>query len=218
MTGTEVRLPDDQPSDDLPPDDLPAGVPGPTRLSGIGLTAWAALGTAAAFALAVDKIKMLQDPDFVPSCNFNPVLSCGSVITTDQASAFGFPNPFLGIGGFAVVLTLGVLLTARVELPRWIIGGVATGALLGFAFVHWLAFESLYRIGALCPWCLVVWAVTALISVWSLSWFLSGSRHGPVAAAGHWLWNWRYLVVLAWYLLVVVLVLVRFWSYWRTLG
>ena len=27
-------------------------------------------------------------------------------------------------------------------------------------FMHWLIFQSLYRIGALCPYCMVVWAVT----------------------------------------------------------
>ena len=45
-------------------------------------------------------------------------------------------------------------------LPRWYWAGLATGTLLGTAFVHWLIFQSLYRIGALCPYCMVVWAVT----------------------------------------------------------
>ena len=30
----------------------------------------------------------------------------------------------------------------------------------GVVFVHWLIFQSLYVIGALCPYCMVVWAVT----------------------------------------------------------
>ncbi len=38
--------------------------------------------------------------------------------------------------------------------------GLAAGTLLGTVFVHWLIFQSLYRIGALCPYCMVVWAVT----------------------------------------------------------
>ena len=46
------------------------------------------------------------------------------------------------------------------RLPRWYWAGLATGTLLGVAFVHWLIFQSLYRIGALCPYCMVVWAVT----------------------------------------------------------
>lgn len=190
---------------------------GPVRRSGIALSVWAALGLAAAFVLSLDKIKILEDPDFVPSCNFNPVLSCGSVITTDQASAFGFPNPFLGLIGFAVIATLGVLLAAGTRLPRWVLGGAALGSTLGFVFVHWLAFQSLYRIGALCPWCLVVWTVTPLIWVWTTSWATSTSPRVSVAGFGRVLWNWRYVVVAAWYLLIAVLILIRFWSYWRTL-
>ena len=54
----------------------------------------------------------------------------------------------------------GVLAVAKVELPRWYWGGLAIGSLLGAAFVHWLIFQSLYRIGALCPYCMVVWTVT----------------------------------------------------------
>ncbi len=54
----------------------------------------------------------------------------------------------------------GVLAVAKVSLPRWYWGGLAIGTLLGVGFIHWLIFQSLYRIGALCPYCMVVWAVT----------------------------------------------------------
>ncbi|MCX6397387.1 MAG: vitamin K epoxide reductase family protein [Propionibacteriales bacterium] len=197
-------------------DEAPAAYE-PTRLGGISLALWSSLGLVAAFFLSVDKLKMLEDPDFVPSCNFNPVLSCGSVITTDQASAFGFPNPFLGLVGFAVIATLGVLLAAQVVLPRWVLVGAAAGSFLGFGFVHWLAFQSLYTIGALCPWCLVVWAISPLIWLWPTFWAAASSPRSSVRTIGRALWDWRYLAVASWYLLVVVLILIRFWSYWRTL-
>ena len=81
-------------------------------------------------------------------------------------------------------------------------------------FVHWLAFQSLYRIGALCPWCMVVWAVTIPIAVWTVLGVWRELRPSRAAEA---VWGARYLVVGAWYLLVVVLALVQFWNYWRTL-
>lgn len=93
------------------------------------------------------------------------MLSCGSVIITPQAEAFGFPNPILGLIGFTVALTIGVIVAAGVSLPRWIWLALNGGALLGFAFVQWLIWQSLYSIGALCPWCMVVWTVTAPIVV-----------------------------------------------------
>lgn len=187
-----------------------------TRPFGIGLTLGGGLGLLAAFTLAVDKYRILEDPSYQPGCNLNPVLSCGSVMTTDQASVLGFPNPLLGVVAFTVVLTLGVLVTARVPLPRWVLGGLALGAVAGAAFVHWLAFQSLYRIGALCPWCLVVWAVTIPIAVWTvLAFARSGDREESRLVEA--LWGWRYLIVLSWYLVIVVAALERFWSYWQTL-
>ena len=118
------------------------------------------VGLAAALTLTVEKIEMLINPDYVPSCSINPVLSCGSVMVTPQASAFGFPNPLIGIVAFTVVVVTGVLAVAKVALPRWYWVGLAAGTLLGVVFMHWLIFQSLYRIGALCPYCMVVWAVT----------------------------------------------------------
>ena len=47
-----------------------------------------------------------------------------------------------------------------VELPRWVWLGLNLGALFGFGFAIWLITQSLYVIGALCPWCMVVWAAT----------------------------------------------------------
>jgi uncharacterized membrane protein len=47
----------------------------------------------------VEKVRMLEDPTRVPSCTIDPVLACGAVMNSDQAEAFGFPNPLLGIAG-----------------------------------------------------------------------------------------------------------------------
>src|SRR4029078_2833480 len=118
------------------------------------------VGLAAALTLTVEKIEILINPAYVPSCSINPVLSCGSVMITAQAAAFGFPNSLIGIVACAVVLVTGVLALAKVDLPRWYWAGLAVGTLLGTAFVHWLIYQSLYSIGALCPYCMVVWAVT----------------------------------------------------------
>jgi len=183
------------------------------------LTVGGALGLVAAVALTIDKIKLLQNPDYVPSCSINPVLSCGSVMKTDQASVFGFPNSLIGVVGFSVVLTLGVLVAGWVTVPRWVWAGLAVGTVLGAGFVHWLVFQSLYRIGALCPYCMVVWVVTIPLTVWTV--LHTGRLYtSPGSAAGRvvdGVWAWRGAVVAAWFVAVLVLVLDRFWTYWSTL-
>jgi len=40
----------------------------------------------------VEKIELLLNPAYVPSCNLNPIVSCGSVMTTPQGVGAGFPQ------------------------------------------------------------------------------------------------------------------------------
>jgi len=72
-------------------------------------TAWVtliagAIGLLASVTLTVEKIRLLTDAAYVPSCNLNPVLSCGPVMATPQASVLGFPNPLMGIVPFTVLV------------------------------------------------------------------------------------------------------------------
>ncbi|HEX2362539.1 MAG TPA: vitamin K epoxide reductase family protein [Jiangellaceae bacterium] len=181
------------------------------------LTVGGAIGFLAAFVLAVERIALLEDPDYVPTCSFNPVLSCGSVMQTWQAEAFGFPNPLIGIAAFAIVTTVGVVLLTGATVPRWFWLGLEGGALFGVVFVHWLIFQSLYSIGALCPYCMVVWVVTIPI-FWYLTAHNLQARHLPSPAGlRRFAVRNRGLVLAAWYLVVVGLVLVRFWDYWSSL-
>src|SRR3546814_955690 len=110
--------------------------------------------------LLIEKIALLEDPTYVPSCSINPILRCGSVMSTEQAEVFGFPNPIIGVAGFAIVTTVGVALLAGARLPRWFWWGLQAGTTFGVVFIPWLMFQSLYRIYPLCPYCMVVWAVT----------------------------------------------------------
>lgn len=192
----------------------PAGVAVP-RSSALWVLIAGLLGLAAAVTLTIEKIELLINPDYVPSCSINPVLSCGSVMSTPQASLFGFPNPLIGIAAFAVVLVTGVLAVARVPLPRWYWAGLTAGALAGTVFVHWLIFQSLYRIGALCPYCMVVWAVTIPLLVVTAGIALAPAHSGSRVVAA--LYSWRWSLVALWFAGVVLLILVRFWNYWSTL-
>ncbi|MDG4664778.1 vitamin K epoxide reductase family protein [Mycobacterium sp. 236(2023)] len=194
--------------------DEPTGVAVP-RSSALWVLIAGVVGLASALTLTIEKIELLINPDYIPSCSINPVLSCGSVMITPQASLFGFPNPLIGIVAFAVVTVTGVLALAKVNLPRWYWAGLAVGTLLGTVFVHWLIFQSLYRIGALCPYCMVVWAVTIPLLVVATSIAVAPQRSGnAVVRALH---TWRWSLVTLWFTGVVLLILERFWNYWSTL-
>jgi uncharacterized membrane protein len=172
------------------------------------------VGLTAATTLTIEKITLLENPAYVPSCNINPVLSCGSVMVTPQAAAFGFPNPLIGIVAFSVVVVSGVLAIAKVPLPRWYWAGLAAGTTLGVVFIHWLIYQSLYTIGALCPYCMVVWAVTIPLLVVVASIALAPQAGNAVARSIH---QWRWSLVALWFTALILLILVRFWDYWSTL-
>jgi len=172
------------------------------------------VGLTASITLTVEKIELLIDPSYVPSCSINPVLSCGSVMVTPQASAFGFPNSLLGIVGFTVVVVTGVLAVFKVALPRWYWVGLAIGTLLGTVFVHWLIVQSLYHIGALCPYCMVVWTVTIPLLCVVASIALQPLLGNVVARV---LYQWRWSFVALWFTAVMLMILERFWNYWSTL-
>jgi uncharacterized membrane protein len=194
----------------------------PTPISSSRALAWifvvgGGIGLLAAVVLLVEKISLIEDPDYIPSCSINPILSCGSIMRTGQAEAFGFPNPIIGVAGFAIVATIGMAMLAGASFRRWFWIGLQAGTTFGVAFVHWLIFQSLYRIGALCPYCMVVWVVTIAL-FWYTTLHNARSLSSPaarraVAAAA----SYHGVVLTAWYLAIAALVGARFWDYWSTL-
>lgn len=180
------------------------------------LTIGGLIGLVAAAVLLVEKIQLIRNPSYVPSCSINPVLSCGSVMTTPQAEVFGFPNPLVGVAGFAAVATVGLALLAGASFARWFVLVVQAGATFGVVFVHWLIYQSLYVIGALCPYCMGVWVVMIAIFWHTTVVTLTdrGSGGGRVAKVAR---AYRGSVLTAWYLIIVGLIAHRFWSYWVSL-
>lgn len=204
--------------------EAPAGhlsaLPVSPRARGLLLVVGGIVGFVAAFTLTVERFELAENPDYVPSCSFNPILSCGNVMQTDQAAVFGFPNPLLGIAAFAVSLTLGLLVLSRTVLPRWVERGYLLGITLGTVFVGWLISQSLYSINALCPYCMVVWAVVVPTFWTHVADALDrGLLPVPAAARGlaRTVVDYRGLLIALSCAAVVAMVGQRFWSYWSTL-
>ena len=145
------------------------------------------------------------------------MLSCGSVIVTEQASLFGFPNPLIGLAGYSVIITLAVLLISRVAIPKWIWLGLNLGALGGMAFVVWLAIQSLYVIGALCPWCMVAWVGTIFIF-----WITTAenaaqgrfTRTGTPGVISEVVYSLRWIFISLTFVLIITLIFIRWMDFW----
>lgn len=159
----------------------------------------------AAAILTIDKIRLLEakaeGENLALGCDISAWVSCGGVMQSAQASAFGFPNSVIGVIGFSVVVTLGVLLLAGVTLPRWIWGGLQVGVLFGIGFVTWLQVQSIYKIELLCPWCMVVWAV--MIPLFVLVTAHNLRMVAPNSAMTRFVSNWNILIIALWYIAIV---------------
>ena len=175
-----------------------------------------AIGTLAATALTLELINSLRNPHYIPVCNLNPIFSCSSVMQSHQAQAFGFPNEIIGIAGFAAVAAIGVATLAGGRFKPWLWKLVNLGLLGAVAFITWLQFETLYRIGALCIFCMVTWVVTIPL-FWYVSLYNLQSGHisfpKPLKRLGDFFIRHHTDALLVWFLVIIALVLKRFWYY-----
>ncbi|RYB94174.1 vitamin K epoxide reductase family protein [Nocardioides oleivorans] len=190
------------------------------RRLAIGLVVGGLIGLVAAAVLLVERIHLAEDPTYVPSCSINPILSCGNVMQTSQAALLGFPNPLIGVAAFPVVIATGMALLAGGRFARWYWAGLQAGVTVALALIGWLAFQSLYRIGALCPYCMVVWVVVIPTFWYVTRRNLREGVFGEAAAEGglrRFLDGWSAPLLFGVYAVVVLLTLQRFWSYWSTL-
>jgi uncharacterized membrane protein len=126
-----------------------------------GIIGWLASGV-----LVLEKLAMLRDPNHTTVCDVNPWISCGQVMQRWQSSVFGFPNMFIGVVAFAIIITVGMALLSGATFARWYWLGLQTGVTLGFVFVVWLWSQALYDIHVLCPFCMIVWAAMIPLFVW----------------------------------------------------
>ncbi|MGW0736554.1 vitamin K epoxide reductase family protein [Streptomyces sp. NPDC002851] len=175
-----------------------------------------AAGLLASWVITLDKFKLLEDPDFKPGCSLNPVVSCGNIMQSEQASAFGFPNPMLGLVTYGIVIGVGMSLLAGARFPRWYWLTMNAGMLFGVGFCTWLMYQSLYNIGALCLWCSLAWVATIL-----MFWYVTSHnvRNGLLAAPG---WLRGFFDEFTWVLPVLhigiigMLILTRWWDFWTS--
>ena len=178
------------------------------------------IGCIASFALTYDKIHVLQDPSYSPACNISPILSCGSVMKTEQANLLGVPNTIFGLIAFSMLFTFGVLLAAGAQVKRGIWLGAQLAALIGMIFMHYLFFQGVFRINAICPWCFVVWMITIptfwYITIYNLK--VENIRlRGKLKSASGFLQRHHGDMLGLWYLVIFGILLQHFWYYWSTL-
>jgi uncharacterized membrane protein len=169
------------------------------------------LGWWASFALTVDKFLLLENPSADLDCNFSLLVQCGANLDSWQGAVFGFPNPLLGLGGFVAPIAVGAALLAGARFDRWFWALFNLGLAGALAFVIWLISQSVYVLGTLCPWCMLVWTVTI-----PLFWIVTfrnaaeGVFGRGLVAAGRAAQAWAIPVIIVSYAVVFLLAQMQF--------
>ncbi len=176
------------------------------------------LGLISAFVLSIEKLHLIKDPDAILSCTINVWLNCASVMKTWQAELLGFPNSYIGLMAYPIMITLAVGKLMGAVYPRLFMFLAQIGALFGLIFAYWLFFQSVFVIQVLCPWCLIVTFSTTVI-------FEALLRHNIREHNFYLPENWHKhpdrfierdydkLLVASWILLMLILVYLQFKDY-----
>ncbi len=167
-----------------------------------------AIGLGASIILTIDKARLSDDPSKTFNCDINAFVSCAGVMASEEASAFGFPNSYLGILGFAGVVLTGLALILGVALPAFVKAGLWFGAVFGVSMVTWLQVQSIYEIGKLCPYCMVVWAVMIPLFVVVTAWVLR--EFHPASRFTRFFTDWTVLIIGLWYVAVTAAIWFKF--------
>jgi len=123
----------------------------------------AVLSLIAAFVLSVEAFHLAKDPGTALSCSINAIINCASVMKHPTSELFGFPNSFLGLIAEPIVITVAVGGLAGIKFPRAFMAAAQVGYTAGLIFAYYLFLVSVFVIGALCPWCLLVTVSTTLV-------------------------------------------------------
>lgn len=177
-----------------------------SKARAVFLMVFSTIGLLASFIITWEKIELLKNPDHVTSCSINPLISCENVMQSAQASVFGFPNPLLGIIGFTAIFSFSFIGLFIKKIPAFMYIILVSG--LGFAtvFSTWLFSEAIFTIGAICLYCVVVWLCSYIMFFDVLSLLVAeGLRRASIS-------GWGWIVGLTGWLILIAIILVRYWS------
>ncbi len=175
------------------------------------------MGWLASFLLTLDRFRVASSPDEKLACDVATFISCKSVMLSEQAALFGFPNPLIGIATFMAPIVVGFAILAGARFANWFWQLFFVGHALALVFVLWLFNAAVFEIGSLCPYCMVAWAAVIPL-FWQL--LTHGAREGylPVPARSinffFKAYDWAWLVSLVFALVLATIIAIEFWNLW----
>lgn len=158
--------------------------------------------------LVYEHLQIAKDASHVSVCDMNAILNCGTVMRTPFAEAFGFPNPYIGLVGYAITITIATAILAGARFSRWYWLCMNVGHVLAFCFILYLWFNTTFVIGALCLFCMIVWIMQTILMTKTTAYniqtgVIPAPEHIRHAVAG---WSW-FVVILIFVLLFGIIII-----------
>ena len=165
------------------------------------------IGLFASFELANEYMKRLQNPEYTPNCSFNLLVTCTPNMESWQGHIFGFSNTIIGLVCFVAPIIVAVSSWAGARITvRWFWLLYNLGWLGAYVLITWLYSQSIFDLHTLCPWCMVIWAVTIPGFWYTTSWNLRSGRFGArLAGLGDLLFDWAWVIAIVNYLFIALL-------------
>ena len=166
------------------------------------------LAFASSAMLVYEHLQIAKDASHVSVCDMNAILNCGTVMRTPFAEAFGFPNPYIGLVGYAITITIATAILAGARFSRWYWLCMNVGHVLAFCFILYLWFNTTFVIGALCLFCMIVWIMQTILMAKTTAHniqtgVIPAPEHIRHAVAG---WSW-FVVILIFVLLFGIIII-----------
>ena len=166
----------------------------------------------AASMLVYERLQIFMDAGHKSICDVNALLNCGTVMRTEQAELFGFPNPFIGIAGYAITITIATALISGARFSRWYWIAMNIGHGLALAFVFWLWYQTTFQINALCLFCMIVWMMQIPIFVKVTARNISAGVFNLPQSVREAAPNWSWFTIVLLYILIYGIIVIRFFD------
>ena len=191
-----------------------AGTPGSysDRQLGFWLVGAGLIALISSAILVYERLQIYIDAGHSTVCDINALLSCGTVMRTPQAEAFGFPNPFIGLVGFSIVVTIGAAIMAGAQFKKWFWVCMNIGLAAATAFIMWLWYQTTFQINALCLFCMIVWVMTITLFVKTTVRTISAGVIPASQSMRESARGWSWFAISLWLILIFGIIVIRFFE------
>jgi uncharacterized membrane protein len=141
----------------------------------------------ASFIQTIERIEYAKHPTAALSCDLNSVFSCSNVFDAWQSAVFGFSNSLLCIVFFAVTMGIALAAATNSKLNKKLRLIMHFFAVFFLGFGAWYLWQSTYKIGYICIFCVACYSAVIAIN-WA--WLKLNARDifTSKSAAKRWAW------------------------------